>query len=202
MRSFGGHTAALNPFVRQTVTDDIHILWQRVIDGDRSAWAEVVRRYAALVMTVALRAGLSVADAEDCGQQVWLALYRTRVKLRDPERLPAWLIQSTRRRAIRMRQQQSSRQQVENDTEAAGVVRLPDEEVLRLEQRAVLEVALGRLEPRCRELVRLLFFSPAALPYAEIARQFGLSPNALGPLRSRCLKRLRKILDELGYTVD
>ena len=92
-----------------SVTEDIRVLWERVLADDRTSWADVVRRYAALVFTVAIRAGLSQTDAEDCGQQVWLALYRTRMQLRDPDRLPAWLIQTTRRRAIRMRQQQSGR---------------------------------------------------------------------------------------------
>lgn len=184
------------------MTEDIHILWQQVVDDNRAAWAEIVRRYARLVMTVALRAGLDRADAEDCGQQVWLALYRTRASLRDPVRLPAWLIQSTRRRAIRMRQQQSSRQQVEGASPENEPMRLPDEEVLQLERLAILDIALSRLEPRCRDLLRTLFLAPQTLSYSEIARRLELSPNALGPLRSRCLKRLRKILDDLGYPVD
>ncbi|HOD65086.1 MAG TPA: sigma-70 family RNA polymerase sigma factor [candidate division Zixibacteria bacterium] len=184
------------------MTESINILWRRVVDGDRAAWADLVRQFAPLVMTVAVRSGLSAPDAEDCGQQVWLALYRTRKNVRDPARLPAWLIQTTRRRAVRMRQQQSARRQVEADAPEAASLCLPDDQVVQLEQAAILEGALARLEPRCRDLLRKLFFSPGGTTYAEIARHFGLSPNALGPLRSRCLARLRKILAELGYPVD
>lgn len=184
------------------MTEDIHSLWQRVAADDRGAWADLVRRYAALVMTVAVRAGLSQSDAEDCGQQVWLALYRTRQQLRNPERLPSWLIQTTRRRAIRMRQQQASRQQLEKEPIITEPVRLPDEKVLRLERQAMLDLALSRLDPRCRRLLRMLFLSPRSFTYNDIAQQLDLSPNALGPLRSRCLKRLKKILEELGYPMD
>ncbi len=182
--------------------EDIHSLWQRVLKDDRAAWGEIVGSHAPLVFTVAVRAGLDPADAEDCGQQVWLALYRHRRKLRDPQRLPAWLIQTTRRRAMRMLRQKSLRGRRERNALNPEPGRLQEDELLRLERLHLLEAALVRLEPRCRKVLRALFLAPENTSYAELARSLGLSPNALGPLRSRCLKRLRKILQELGYPVD
>ena len=71
-----------------------------------------------------------------------------------------------------------------------------------LERRAVLDLALDQLDPRCAKLLRALFLSDESQSYAEIAKSLGVTANAFGPLRSRCLKRLRKILEEMGYPLD
>lgn len=76
---------------------------------------------------------------------------------------------------------------------------LPDEELLRLERLDILQHAMEQLDERCRRLLIALFLSPDTMSYNEIAKSLKISPNAMGPLRSRCLKRLRKILDEMGY---
>jgi len=82
-------------------------IWQGVLQGDPPSWRTIVERYEALVFTVARRAGLTRADAEDCAQHTWLSLYRTRHTIKDPVALPAWLIRTTHRRALRMAKQQA-----------------------------------------------------------------------------------------------
>ena len=58
---------------------------------------------------------------------------------------------------------------------------------------------LARLSPRCRELVHMLFFEVPALPYADAARKLGLAPGSIGFIRGRCLKRMKKLLEERGF---
>jgi RNA polymerase sigma factor (sigma-70 family) len=171
-------------------------IWNRVKDGDKSAWSEIVARYANLVFTVARRVGLTTYDAEDCAQHTWLALYRHRNAIRDPRRLPAWLILTTRREAIRMIQRQRRAGSLALESTEETAVALPDEELMRLEQLDALEHALSKLDPRCRTLLRALFFSEESLSYNDIAVSLGLAPNSMGPIRSRCLKRLKRILEE------
>ena len=178
---------------------NIEDLWQSVCDGDHEAWRRLVARYAALVQTVAVRAGLSPLDAEDCGQQTWVSLYRNRHKIRDPRGLPAWLIQTTRRKAIRMQQQGRRRSTTERQQEPEQSVRLPDEEVQRLERQAALEHALSMMDKRCQVMLRALFFSDKQQSYKDIAKKLGISVNAMGRARERCLSRLRKILDKIGF---
>jgi RNA polymerase sigma factor (sigma-70 family) len=179
------------------MNNQIDKLWDKVRKGDQDAWARLVNRYAGLVNTVARRVGLSTFDAEDCAQNTWLALYRNRRVIRDPLRLPAWLILTTKRHAVRMLnrlyRQSSSLQHVEPETLGTP----PDEELLHLERRDILQHAIEQLDERCQRLLHALFLSPDNPSYRKIAKTLRISPNALGPLRSRCLKRLRKILDEM-----
>ena len=176
------------------------------MQGDASAWQQLVDGYSGLVYTVALRTGLSTPDAEDCAQQTWLALYRFRRKIRDPEALPAWLIKTTRRRAVHMYRKYASQaatagldsdSKVEIDSAA-----LPDEIMAELEGQAVLEAAVAQLDGRCKKLVTWLFLSPLQISYNNISLRLGVKPNSLGPLRSRCLKKLRKILKDMGFDTD
>ena len=46
-----------------------------------------------------------------------------------------------------------------------------------------------------------LFYDPAAPSYAASAARLGVSPETVGPLRTRCLRRLRTALEgALGRT--
>jgi RNA polymerase sigma factor (sigma-70 family) len=184
------------------VNHRIDKLWERVRNGDQNAWAKLVRRYAGLVNTVARRVGLSALDAEDCAQHTWLALYRNRGVIRDPLRLPAWLILTTKRHAVRMLNRQYRQSGFSQHIEPGTMEAPPDEELLRLERQDVLRHAIEQLDERCRQLMLALFLSPDNLSYREIAKTFKISPNTMGPLRSKCLKRLKKILDKTGYWRD
>lgn len=179
----------------QNITD----IWDKVCDGDSQAWELLVIRYEALVHTVGRRMGLSATEAEDCAQHTWISLYRNRRAVRDPHRLAMWLIRTTRRRAQRMVQQRSRTVRVQFDPETPSMDPLPDDELLSLERQAHIEIAMRRLDGRCRQLVEALFFAPSDKSYKDIAGALGIPANSLGPTRTRCLNKLRKILIEIGY---
>lgn len=184
------------------VTNDITHIWPRVLEDDDTAWRELVAVYAPLVFSVARACGLDRTGAEDCAQQVWISLYRNRSRVREPQRLLAWLKQTTRRRAIRMTQQQSARnrrEQIHADNRPASLEPI---DLAEIEDQLLLESAMARLQPRCRWLLHQLFFAEKEMTYEHIARALGLSINTLGPLRARCLTRLKKILEKIGYRVD
>jgi DNA-directed RNA polymerase specialized sigma24 family protein len=58
---------------------------------------------------------------------------------------------------------------------------------------------MDRLSPRCREMIRMLFFEQPPLRYTEAARRLNLAPGSIGFIRGRCLKRLKKFLEEKGF---
>ena len=181
---------------------DIYQLWERATKGDADAWRRVVQIYSGLINTVARRAGLSSADAEDCAQHVWMTLYRKRRTIRDPRALAAWLIKTTHRHAVASARRQKPDERDVLAAEPSANTELPDELVIQLENRAVLDYALKQLDPRCRRLLEALFYSPHKQSYRAIAKKLNVLPNSLGPLRVRCLKKLRRILQNLGYSRD
>lgn len=137
-----------------------------------------------------------MADAEDCSQQTWLALYTSREKINDPRKLPGWLARTANRKANRMILRSISADKRHQGLERMTVA-LPDEAIIQLERQVQLELALEQLDVRCRSLLEAIFFSPDDQSYRDIARRLGLAENSIGPTRSRCLKRLKEILDEM-----
>ncbi len=178
--------------------DSLNRTWQRILDGDPSAWDELVGHYSALVYSTALRCGLTSGDAEDCAQHTWMSLYTGRRAVRDPSKLPSWLISTASRTARRLLRRRTSLAQIEQASERIQPSPEPDEAIARLQQRAVLERALTELDPKCEVVLRSLFLSPDEPTYEEVARQLRIPANSLGPVRMRCLKKLKTILENLG----
>ncbi len=174
-------------------------LWHAILAGEPAAWKELVVRYRSLVYATCTYLGLSQSEAGDAFQQTWLLLFQKRGQIRDPQRLSAWLVTTARREALRLKNRSDA---VSLDSAAAEIPNLepgPEQELLLIERQAVIETAIEQLDNPCRELVRAFFFAPADLSYEDIARQLGYSPNTLGAKRQRCLARLRRILEKLGF---
>lgn len=181
---------------------DLTTLWSRILRGDHKAWQKLVSQYAALVYTVARRAGLSELDAEDCAQHTWLALYRKRRSIKDPMAIAAWLIRTSQREAVRMMKRLRRPASSEAGSEPVDGKSLPADEVSALEFQVVLAKALEQLDPRCRKLITEMYLSNPDKKYRDIAALIGVKPNSLGPLRKRCLTRLKDILKKMGYQAD
>ena len=82
-----------------------------------------------------------------------------------------------------------------NSSVHAGSAALLEE----LEQEQIVRDALASLTPRCREMIRLLFYEHPPLPYKEVAKRLGLATGSIGFIRGRCLKRLAKALEKAGF---
>jgi len=166
----------------------------RARNGDQGAWDDLVERYAPLVWSVCRRYQLSRADAEDVHQTVWLQLVRRLEAVRDPAALPGWLATATRRECVRMLRATRGLHAAEYvpDTEAipdqrAGMV---EQELLVAERHAALREALARLPPFCQRLIGKLIEDPP-LTYAQISAALNIPVGSIGPLRGRCLDKLR-----------
>jgi len=174
-------------------------VWREMLGGDTGAWAELVRRYQALVYAVATRAGLDMGDVEDCFQQTWYLLYRNRKKISDPSRVSAWLVTTAKREAIRLSKRSSTGDVDIEEIKIADTRPLQDEELEKIELQAQLEIGLKSLDERCRNMLYAMFFAPENKSYDDIALEVGIAVNSIGPIRRRCLERLKKILVENGY---
>lgn len=138
-----------------------------------SAWDELVRRYAGLVLFVVRSHGLSPADEEAVSRLVWLRLVE-RLDRIDAGALPAWLAAVTRE-------------------ECAHVQRLrpdPDGVLEAASRHQALREALDQLVPADRDLLTMLAADPP-LSEAEISRALGIPVPDIGPARSRVLAQVR-----------
>jgi RNA polymerase sigma factor (sigma-70 family) len=158
--------------------------------GDQGAWELLVRRYERLIFSVALRNGVTKDEAADITQATFVALLESLGRLRDDERLASWLMSVARRLAWRQRRRSEREHGFVPDT--GGM----DDLIAAWERVAVVQEGLQRLGSRCRDLLLALYFDPAEPSYAEVARRLGRSAGGIGPMRARCLQRLRALLGE------
>ena len=69
--------------------------------GDQAAWDAIVDRFQGLVWATARAHRLSRADAADVAQTTWLRLVEHLDRIREPERLGAWLATTARNECLR-----------------------------------------------------------------------------------------------------
>lgn len=160
-------------------------------DGDAHAWRVLVDRYADVVWSVARAHALSDADAADVTQATWLSLTRHVRRLRDPGSLAGWLATTARRESLRIL---ATRRHEVPLHSVVSVVDGPETLALHDESRAALRRALHAMPARCRTLLCLLADSPG-MSYADAAKALGIRASSVGPIRGRCLARLRRTLE-------
>lgn len=166
-------------------------LVQRCLEGDQSAWTQLVNRYQRLIYSVARVLCMDQEDTADVFQYTCLDLYKGLPELRDVKALPAWLITVTRRRAISVLKARIPASDVDDKREAAAEG--PD--VLQtIEHEHAIERALEQLPDRCRDLIDLLYFNVNQPSYIDISEKLGIPVASIGPTRARCLDKLRKLL--------
>jgi DNA-directed RNA polymerase specialized sigma24 family protein len=68
-----------------------------------------------------------------------------------------------------------------------------------VEKDQMVRDAIDQLPARCKQMIELLFFEHPPIAYAEIARRLQLARGSIGFIRGRCLKRLKKALEQKGF---
>lgn len=178
--------------------------------GDEAAWEVLVRRYQRLIYAIPRRAGLDDEAAADVFQRTFAQLLNKLDALEQPSRIGAWLTTTAKRESWRMAQRDRltvplpTASSDEGDDEPADLrddAPLPEEAVEQLEQQHAIRLALQAIDETCRKLLTLLFFRPEPPPYSEIAQTLGMSEGSIGPIRARCLQKLRKQLDRMQFDI-
>ncbi len=175
------------------------VLIQSCLDGDESAWKELVERYGRLVYSIPRRYGLSAADADDVFQNVFTIVLRSLGGLRNQTCLSAWLITITHRETRRYAKGEPA--QAELDETIPDSANPASEQVQRWELQQAVREALAELNPPCRELVNALLRDDAP-SYEELAQHLGLAVGSIGPTRARCFKKLETLLIQRGIHTD
>jgi RNA polymerase sigma factor (sigma-70 family) len=177
-------------------------LVRECLEGNQQAWSELIDKYKNLIYSIPIKYGFSQDDASDIFQEVCLGLLSELATVREPRALAKWLIQVTSHKCYHWKRW--NQRQVSLDAEEQI---LPDLEVSpevvellhQAEQEQRLREALTGLRTRCRQLIEMLFFEDPRRPYREVAESLGIAVGSIGFLRQRCLGRLRKQLDEMGF---
>ncbi|WP_432012520.1 RNA polymerase sigma factor [Streptomyces cucumeris] len=168
------------------------------LDGDQDCWNRIVERYAPLIWAIARSHRLSPADCSDVSQATWMRVVQHLDKLRSPERLAQWISTSARRESLK-HLEKSGRNIPVGGAEAFDRPETsapqPEDAALARERDDEVLAAFCSLTPKCQALLGLLVTDPP-MSYDEISETLAMPRGSIGPIRSRCLAHLKKILQE------
>jgi RNA polymerase sigma-70 factor (ECF subfamily) len=164
-------------------------LYRAAIDGDRDAFEMIIRSFSRPLFAVAYGVLQNREEAEDVVQDAFIKAWKTRWRVRDPEKFPAWLATIARNRArdvFRARRTVPLSDELHEEPEAS----LEPATVGELNRE--VHAALASLPESYRVALTLRYFD--ALDYATIEQTLGLTNGALRGILGRALQTMRKRL--------
>jgi RNA polymerase sigma-70 factor (ECF subfamily) len=163
------------------------LLLQRFLAGDERSFEELFARHYSMVYGALYRLVGSRAEAEDLAQEVFLRLYRRR--LRRGENVAGWLYRvavNMGYNALRAAARAARREQFAGQPAGATPV---EEHVERREQAYRVRLTLARIKPRA---AKMLLLRGMGLSYTEVADAIGIAPGSVGTLLARAQREFRK----------
>ncbi|HZR64587.1 MAG TPA: sigma-70 family RNA polymerase sigma factor [Terriglobales bacterium] len=172
------------------------------LNGNQEAWSALIDRYKNLIYSVPIKLRM-YDDAPDIFQAVCVDLLAGLKQVREPRALPKWLMQATYHKCLQFRRKAENNISLTNEAgEELPLISeqpLPERMMAELEKEQMVRDAISQLNARCAEMVRLLFYENPPRPYQEVARKLDIATGSIGFIRGRCLKKLKKQLEELGF---
>src|ERR1700740_3462500 len=174
--------------------------YRAAIHGDREAFEMIIRTHSRALFAVAYGILQNREEAEDAVQDALVKAWKSRWRVRDPEKFPAWLCMIARHRARDVFRKRRT-------------VRLPNEatESLASETNSntntsdelldrQLHSALAALPELHRTALVLRYFEE--MDYATIENTLGLTNGALRGILGRALASMRKHLRPALASMD
>ncbi|HZF92563.1 sigma-70 family RNA polymerase sigma factor [Streptomyces sp.] len=196
------------PYTRGGALDraDVGALVQSAVDGDAAAWKALVEGLSPLVWSVVRAHRLSDADAHEVYQTAWFRFAQHLGRIREPHKAGSWLATTARNESLKVIRgwQRLTPTDDPQLLDRVSEDRTPEQSLLDSEEAAAQSERVRRLwqefeelGERCRQLLRVLMASPPP-SYQEVSAALGIAVGSIGPLRQRCLRRLRARLDARG----
>jgi RNA polymerase sigma-70 factor (ECF subfamily) len=161
--------------------------------GNAGAWSLLVQRFSRYVYAIAVQGyRLAEQDAEDVFQEVFARAYEHLDRLRDDAAIRPWLAQLTRRLAVDRLRAGAREQADENAVEILDQQAVA--ELDRLEEAMSVRQAMLTMSDDCREILDRFFARDQS--YADIARALDLPMGTIASRISRCLTKLRSMLED------
>ncbi len=187
--------ARANGLDRASMTEDGERICALVRDagaGDEHAWSEIVSRYDRLVRHVVRAHGIDSATSEDIVQVTWCRLVQNLDRVRQPDRLGAWLASTARNECLRVLRSWGRETPVEEDVLHALLPEVDDDDGFDPEGlEDIVMRAFHTLDDDQRFLLRLVLLTEPKPSYEQIGAALGRPVGSIGPTLGRCIDKLR-----------
>ncbi|HQX54473.1 MAG TPA: sigma-70 family RNA polymerase sigma factor [Pyrinomonadaceae bacterium] len=170
-------------------------------NGDQTAWDQLVTRYQRLIFAIPRRAGLNDEQAADVFQEVFLTLLQKIDDIEQPDRIRSWMVTTAKFKTWAIvrsgKGHYSPETEEEMEAEMANlrdVSPLADDMLIEVEEQHLIRTALLSLEERCQKILSMIYLRDPAASYVEVSAAINVGETSISPMRSRCLKKLEKLL--------
>jgi RNA polymerase sigma-70 factor, ECF subfamily len=166
-------------------------LLARARTGEREAFTALVERHHSELVRIAYAITGDLDEARDAAQLAWIKAWQQLTKVREPERLRAWLIAIAANEARQHLRAHRRRHVREITPLIQGEI--PGHSVISSADRLDLAASLVRLDPADRGLLAMRYL--AGLTAEEIGTATGRSASGVRTRLSRLIAQLREDLD-------
>jgi RNA polymerase sigma-70 factor (ECF subfamily) len=161
-------------------------VYRAAIHGDRQAFEMIIRTHSRPLFAIAYGILRNREEAEDAVQDALVKAWKSRWRVRDPEKFPAWLCMIARHHARDVFRKR--RPIPPNLEDAAPSAPVSSDETLERQ----LHSALAALPELHRAAISLRYFEE--MDYATIENRLGLTNGSLRGILGRALASMRKQL--------
>ena len=168
-------------------------IYRAAIQGDREAFEMIIRTHSRTLFAIAYGVLQNREEAEDVVQDTLVKAWKSRWRVRDPEKFPAWLATVARHRAHDVfRKRRTAPLETDLQEHLAPNHSSPERGLDQSERQARVQSALSALPELHRAALTLRYFEQ--MDYRTIENRLGLTNGALRGILGRALATLRKQL--------
>jgi RNA polymerase sigma-70 factor (ECF subfamily) len=168
-------------------------VYRAAIHGDRDAFEMIIRTHSRALFAIAYGILQNREEAEDAVQDTLVKAWKSRWRVREPEKFPAWLCMIARHRArdVFRRRRTVSEQSLEGHAPSCPTFPPSDTtDTTALDRQ--LHSALAALPELHRSALTLRYFEE--MDYQSIEKLLGISNGTLRGILGRALASMRKQL--------
>lgn len=168
-------------------------LIQKALQGNRSAWMKLVKRYEKSIYNYGLRMTSNREDALDLMQEIFTSVFRNLATYRGEGVFKAWLFRIASYRCVEFYRRKKPTQGLDDAPEMECEAAKPDELLLMNRDSEQLISAMSQLPLAQKAVIELKFFGQ--FTFEEIAEQLNVSSNTVKSRLYAALDKLKTLLE-------
>lgn len=172
-------------------------LIQKALQGNRSAWMKLVKRYEKSIYNYGIRMTSNREDALDLMQEIFTSVFRNLSTYRAEGAFKAWLFRIASYRCVEFYRKRKPTQGLDDAPEMECEDTKPDDLLFINRDSEQLIKAMSQLPLAQKAVIELKFFGQ--FTFEEIAEQLNLSSNTVKSRMYSALGKLKTLLEVEEY---
>ncbi|SDM06480.1 RNA polymerase sigma-70 factor, ECF subfamily [Daejeonella rubra] len=178
---------------------DIELI-SKVLEGDKQAYAQLIKRHQRFVFTLALRFSKSREDAEEIAQDCFIKAYRALHTFKQTSKFSTWLYSIVYTTSMTfLRKKRLDTQSIDDESSLlqleSQVSDLSSNEVEHKSKMVFVNLAISRLLPDDAAIITLFYQGEQSLE--EIGQTLGMEANTVKVKLHRARHRLKEKIENI-----